>query len=319
MPGETAMSKTWPSNFKYWVSGSANWGPLECYFNSSLTLRNVTGSTNATLTLLVRLCLERCDAKDVHKVKKSPQKPGLLRDWDKSKDEFRQFNDAVKAQVEKFWNVDNRLCLVNQLDVDTFDVQLGSTTIRPNVDCKLEIVWAESMASAHQIINCFCPNPGFDFSSHVQGDNEGNGVGQFANDLVQNRKNYLADAATCRREVGDPLDPLNMRVETYSCPKPVDQMGVAYEIGHLIGLPHVGVARRGHDCLAAMQTNPEEGSNAGVCYRGPTQHDAENIMGIGNNIDPWNLMPWQIRLFQHTGIGPHAWKPSHTIVPPKIV
>src|SRR5262249_23519796 len=157
---------------------------------------------------------------------------------------FRKFKDAVKTQTEKFWNVDNRFCLLNQLDVDTFDAQLGSDTIRPNVDCKLEIVWAESKASAHQIVNCFCPNPGFDFDSLVEAENTGNGVGQFAHTLVQTRQNFILNGAMCNVEVGDPLDPANMRTESRPCTKFIDQLGIAHEVGHLIGLPHVGVARR---------------------------------------------------------------------------
>jgi hypothetical protein len=42
-------------------------------------------------------------------------------------------------------------------------------------------------------------------------------------------------------------------------------------------------------------------------------------MGIGDKVAPWNTMPWVIRLFQHTGIGPQGWKPMKEIVPPKIL
>jgi hypothetical protein len=54
-------------------------------------------------------------------------------------------------------------------------------------------------------------------------------------------------------------------------------------------------------------------------HREPSYDDADNIMGIGDKVAPWNTMPWVIRLFQHIGIGPQGWKPMKEIVPPKIL
>lgn len=309
------MGLDWPKSFKPWVSGDANWGPLGCYFNSALSKANVTPGSNATLTIYLRLQLIERNAKDVNQLRKTPPAPDLLRDWPPG--QFRLFKEAVKSKSEGFW--DKRFCLVNQADVSTLDVKLGSTTIRPNVDCRFEVVWAESTASAHQVINCFYPSPSKEISKHVNPSSDGVGVGQFSVDLVENSPNSLPDANKCLKVLGDPLKPGELKTEYVSCPMNFDHLGVAHEIGHLLGLPHVGIARRSHACLQAMQDNPEVGGNARVCYIGDNSKDASNIMGIGNQVAGWNAMPWLTRLFQHTGIGPHAWKVSPTIVPPTVL
>jgi hypothetical protein len=298
------MGADWPKRYEKWISGDNNWGPIKCYFNSALSHEGVTPGSNATLTIYLRLYLVERNAKDAHLIRSSKADKDIVRDW--APGEFREFKDAVKTKCEAFWN--KRLTLVNnRYDVSTFDKKVGSDTVRPNIDCCFEIVWAESPASAHQMINCFCPNPGKDFASFVRGSDTGDGVGQFAHKLaiVENRPTPFQ--VTCTRDVGDPLKPLELKKQPYACPQMVDHLGVAHEIGHLLGLPHVGVARRSHDCLQAMAQKPAEGGNADICYVGNGPRDASNIMGMGNEIHEWNAMPWAIRMFKHTGIGPATW------------
>jgi hypothetical protein len=118
--------------------------------------------------------------------------------------------------------------------------------------------------------------------------------------------------------VGDPLSP-DQTLEFYKCPKRTDHWAVAHEVGHLIGLPHVGDFRNHHSCRKAIQDDPKGGANHNSCYEGPSHADTENIMGSGDLRATWNAMPWLIRLFQHTNIGPHAWKVALRNVPPKVV
>lgn len=114
----------------------------------------------------------------------------------------------------------------------------------------------------------------------MEGGDEGNGIGQFANDLINERNNFILDAAICKRAVGDPLDPNGLQTIDVPCPRFYKQDGIAHEIGHLIGLPQVGVARRGHACLKAMSDDPLNGVNSHACYREPSYDDADNIMGM---------------------------------------
>ena len=297
------MGLDWPKRYQKWVSGENNWGQMKCRFNSELLHEGVTPGTNATLTIYVRLFLFERNAKDAHMIR-DPKDGRDIRDW--APGEFRAFRDAVKSKSDEFWN--KRFTLVNnRYDISTFDVKAGSDTVRPNVDCCFALIWADSPADAHQTINCFCPNTGKEITNFVNGSDVGNGVGQFSHNMVKTINLPTPFQVTCTRDVGDPLKPLEMKREKYACTQMVDHLGVAHEVGHLLGLPHVGVARRSHQCLKAMADKPEEGGNARMCYAGDGPSHASNIMGMGNEVHHWNAMPWAIRMFKHTGIGPASW------------
>ena len=152
--------RTWPAIFQPWRSGrGSEMGGVECCFNSKLSTQGVSPMTNATLTIYLRLHLERRDAGQVAELRKlGPGEiainPNPLRDWGVDDTfEFSKFREQVKKEADEFWN--NRFCLVNVSNFSTLDVNVGRTTIRPNVDCRFEVVWSD-WASAHQVVKCFC-------------------------------------------------------------------------------------------------------------------------------------------------------------------
>jgi hypothetical protein len=99
----------------------------------------------------------------------------------------------------------------------------------------------------------------------------------------------------------------------------VAQTGVAHEVCHLLGLPHVGVARRAHDCMQVM--GKPDWDNLIECYKGDTNYETRNIMGLGDAISPWNGSPWLCRLFGHVGVvAPYAWEIAvDRKVPPTVL
>lgn len=72
----------------------------------------------------------------------------------------------------------------------------------------------------------------------------------------------------------------------------VSQVIGAHEMGHLIGLPHVGVTKGYDECSEGKNTN------ASVCY-GNNIADRRNIMGSGMRVDEKDAKPWLDRIEQH--------------------
>src|SRR5262245_5404247 len=80
------------------------------------------------------------------------------------------------------------------------DVKMGRTVIRPNVDCRFQVVWSDSSANAHQIIKCFRTRHRYVLPTFVRGNDDGNGVGQFSNwDILRFPSGALAPPAQTLR------------------------------------------------------------------------------------------------------------------------
>ena len=90
---------------------------------------------------------------------------------------------------------------------------------------------------------------------------------------------------------------------------------IAHEIGHAIGLPHIGQSRNLAQCGLAIVLGQtlhanaipalyKGGSNADVCYgTRSTAGDINNIMGAGSTFSQENARPWLDRLPHHLNLG----------------
>lgn len=206
-----------------------------------------------------------------------------IRHWKQDKDdpnEFGRFVSSVKALAEAVWDNTN-LCLVPPKDYDGLNWPPHRPTHRLNLDCRFQIVTATSRADAHDVVQC----TRIDESSKKQfirsWMNAGAREGAFDSGdippamLSKNSMGIGSVAYTSHRNT------------------------IPHEIGHALGLPHVGVLTNFSGCLEGAKASPTEGTNVSMCYKGPAPDDANNIMGSGWKISVHNSLPWFWRAVAH--------------------
>jgi hypothetical protein len=96
--------------------------------------------------------------------------------------------------------------------------------------------------------------------------------------------------------------------------KPIMQVAHVHEVGHLLGLEHVGVGK--FYCPANRTTN------ATVCY-GVNDKDKNSVMGAGMWIKKEHALPWRRAMVALTGKGdfncPSDWMASSIQIYPRTI
>jgi hypothetical protein len=282
-----------PGTFKRWFSGPLGWATgVRCYFNSALSTESVSTSSNATLTIYLRLHLVQRNKDSGIPLKTEDNKDLPLRDWNDADGEFAKFKDAAKREAEKFWNATG-FCLLLPNDYRGLDWPHSQPMVHPNVDCRFQIVWANGPRDAHAAIDCFRPDVDNPILSPLR-SNVGSGKGQFSVFDTALHNSDLTRACE-KKEFVLTGTGLEMEYRTIQAKCVVPRMTLPHEIGHLLGLPHVGQFRKDPDCVKAIGRDPVHGNGDHSCYTGPGPNDAENVMGQGMQLADWNAMPWERR------------------------
>ena len=99
---------------------------------------------------------------------------------------------------------------------------------------------------------------------------------------------------------------------------------ISHEIGHLLGLAHIGVVTDYAPCVAVISTS--DGGNNDVCYNGATDTYTDNIMGHGGKLDYRQSLPWRRAFDAMSGVPltyyivhPMAYTPKAAGAPETII
>ena len=283
----------------------------------SYLLRHENGCDNHTLTLVLKLHLHQVSTFGL------PLFPHLdangevfwIRPWETAA--WQRFQSLFKQQCAK-WN--NRFWLIPPGDFSQLDVQVGSRKLRPSIYCHLYVDFVGSTATAHRTIEVV------NLDRQTTAAKLGVQPTRLDSGAFRSHEG-LYDALDVKSRSNRSTD------NTGTTRTHANYLTIVHEIGHAIGLDHIGVVHKDPLCQAAILVgdNPLlSGTSMGALFAGKSNSRAcygtfavpargDNVMGRGTSFDATNAQPWVDRIALHTNTNASKWTVSLKKVAPRSV
>jgi hypothetical protein len=320
-----ALSKTLMAG-KPWlyqtVKSGASQGHSDAAFDSTLALSSAAGQ-NCRLRITLRMYYNAINPDQVYSAPgfkltravvndgNNPPRPALIRPW--SPAEWKAFTNSATRQAAAW---DSKFWLIPPNEFKWFDVG-SSPKVHPNIKCEFTLEVTNNLYYAHRRIDVVNLATAASFRSW--------------DTTYSSRDGTTAKSYSTKDVTGATIN--------------TQQWTVTHEVGHALGIHHVGVMRQLPGCNYAVLADSINsqmkgfipvsrmavgGKNSLVCYGDLDTADAiNNIMGSGARFSEEDAQPWLDRLPEHLNISTQdafdfafnrsKWTVAKADTPPRVV
>jgi hypothetical protein len=243
------------------------------HYDSELRTEMMNASTNAELTLVLKVCLQQAVGIS-GRVVDANHKPWDTVPW--SPVVWSKFLDKYSSEATKYW--DGKFWLVTPKDNTDLCWPKVKPTHRCNVWCRFRLDTVNSPSQAHKTIQVANVAPMEVQETHYQE------CRAYA---------FRSNAAVYKAEDLEMVarDQRNSSVISVEGHRIYKQRTFIHEVGHALGLPHIAVMTKNAKC-------PVTDTNATACY-GTTLRESMDIMGEGEDLSAYDAQPWLDRINKH--------------------
>ncbi len=290
---------------------SLNWGR----FGAILDTDNVDAQGRYSLTLVLRVFLdpnggaravpwsrgyycgahtstELCLDPVVGYIDDSDGRSFWVEDWPLQ--EWNEYCEIYQRQGQEFWT--DRFYLSSSIGsgsgADAASMATLGTRVRTThggadteVQCKFRLILTRNREQAHTSINVY---------------NLESSASEGRRDFRSNSLNYQDVDLISRALPLYDIDPNLVGRFT-------NQRTFIHEIGHSLGLEHVGVSHQIPGCYTNWIWSPFENHNGTICY-GNDYLTAMNVMGRGETLSWHEALPWRTAIAELTRSSIHSWQ-----------
>jgi len=247
-------------------------------FDSELRISMMNTTTNAELTLVLKVCLQQVAPGTVSDADNTVWNTAA---WDQRV--WREWTERYRRESERFWSGKYWLATPAENTDLHFPRPPAAATHRCNVWCRFRLSLVDRPALAHRTI-------------------------QVANVVMPRGRRPTAATFRSHETLYDQYDlgyGVYTRGDGHGRTREYYQRTFVHEVGHALGLPHIAEMTGNAACTAADR-------NADSCY-GTLHDERRDVMGFGEHRSLNDGRPWQNRIGRHFQPGP-----GQPLGPPRI-